>query len=146
MKARSRFEMRGPTNASTPSANAVSVDIATPQPSADEVPMLNARKIATGMVIPNSAASAGSGTRWRSRSSPRSNSRRASRPTTKKKIAISPSLIHVRRSSLMPCEPSWIESCVVQTSWYEPEATFAQTSAPSVATSRNVAPPVSVVR
>ena len=36
MNARSRSGKRGPTSASIPSANAVSVDIATPQPCADE--------------------------------------------------------------------------------------------------------------
>ena len=43
MKARSRSGKRGPTSASRPSANAVSVDIATPQPCADERPALNAQ-------------------------------------------------------------------------------------------------------
>ena len=41
MNARSRSGKRGPTSASSPSAKAVSVDIATPQPCADERPALN---------------------------------------------------------------------------------------------------------
>ena len=43
MNARSRSGNRGPTSASIPSANAVSVDIATPQPCADGRPALKAR-------------------------------------------------------------------------------------------------------
>ena len=43
MNARSRSGKRGPTSASMPSANAVSVDIATPQPCADGRPALKAR-------------------------------------------------------------------------------------------------------
>ena len=42
-KARSRSGNRGPMRASTPSAKAVSVDIATPQPCADALPELIAR-------------------------------------------------------------------------------------------------------
>ena len=43
MNARSRSGARRPNNVSNPSANAVSVDIAIPQPSAAELPRLNAR-------------------------------------------------------------------------------------------------------
>ena len=49
-----------PTSASIPSANAVSVDIATPHPCAEPRPALNARKIATGTTIPNTPAATGS--------------------------------------------------------------------------------------
>ena len=42
-KPRSRSGKRGPTRASMPSANAVSVDIATPQPWAELSPALKAR-------------------------------------------------------------------------------------------------------
>ena len=73
-----------------PSANAVSVDIATPQPCPVLRPALNARKISTGTTIPPIPAASGSATRRRWRSSPRSNSLRASSPTTKKKSVIRP--------------------------------------------------------
>ena len=43
MKARSRAGKRGPTRASSPRANAVSVDIATPQPCAVDWPALKLR-------------------------------------------------------------------------------------------------------
>jgi hypothetical protein len=43
MKARSRSGRRGPTNASRPSAKAVSVDIAIPHPRAEELPALRSR-------------------------------------------------------------------------------------------------------
>ncbi len=90
MNARSRSGNRGPTSASTPSAKAVSVDIATPQPWAAGPPPLKARKIATGTSIPPLPATSGRATRRRSRSSPMSNSRRASSPITKKKNVIRP--------------------------------------------------------
>jgi len=98
MNARVRSGNRRPTSASMPRANAVSVDIATPQPCADRCPALNARKIATGTTMPQTPVTNGSVTRRRSRSSPMSNSRRASSPTTKKKNVIRPVLIQPRRS------------------------------------------------
>ena len=64
--------------------------------------------------MPPRAATSGSRIRRRSRNSPRSNSRRASSPTTKKKSAISPSFTHWRRSSETPAPPSRTESVVVQ--------------------------------
>jgi hypothetical protein len=93
MNARSRSGKRGPTSASMPRAKAVSVDIAVPQPWADPCPALAARKIAIGTSMPATPAASGSVSRRRSRSSPMSNPRRASRPTTKKKNVIRPLLI-----------------------------------------------------
>ena len=98
-----------------PSAKAVSVDIATPQPWAESVPPLIARKIATGTIIPPIPASTGSARRRRSRSSPTSNSRRTSSPTTRKKKVIRPLLTQSRRLWEMPEPPIWIESFVFQT-------------------------------
>ena len=72
----------------------MSVDIAVPQPSAEDLPALIARKIKTGIAIPPTAAAAGSASLRRSLSSPKSNSLRASSPTTRKKNVISPSLTH----------------------------------------------------
>jgi hypothetical protein len=92
MNARRRSGKRGPTSASMPSANAVSVDIAVPQPCAEPFPALAARKIATGTTMPPRPAASGSASRRRSRSSPMSKPRRASRPTTKKKNVIRPLL------------------------------------------------------
>jgi hypothetical protein len=72
------------------------VDIVTPQPAAEFRPVLRARKMTTGTVMPPKPASTGSVARRRYRSSPRSNSRRASRPITKKKKVIKPPLTHSR--------------------------------------------------
>src|SRR5262249_40618965 len=88
----------------------------------------------------------GSATRRRSRSSPRSNSRRASSPITKKKKAMRPELIQSRRSSEMPEPPTRIESVVVHTRSYEAGATVAQMSAAATAGRRTAALPVSVRR
>ncbi len=146
MNARNRIGKRGPTRASIPRANAVSVDIAAPQPCADGRPALIARKIATGTAIPPTPAASGSTMRRRSRSSPRSNSRRASSPTTRKKSVINPLFSHCRRSWETPAPPMRIESTVSQTRSYDAESTFTHTSAATVAASRNAALPVSVRR
>ena len=91
-----------PASASAPSANAVSVDMAVPQPCAVGWPALIARKMAIGTIMPPSPASTGSVSLLRTRSSPMSNSRRASRPTTRKNRAISPEFTNVRRSIARP--------------------------------------------
>src|SRR6266446_3998277 len=75
-----------------------------------------------------------------------SNSRRASRPMTKKKNVISPSFTQWRRSSVTPAPPTRIERTVRQTRSYEPASMLTQTSAATVAASRNAALPVSVLR
>src|SRR5262245_33102281 len=146
MKARRRSGNRGPTTASSPSAKAVSVDIATPQPCAEPRPTLQARYTAIATAIPPSPASTGSKERRRSRSSPRSSSRLASSPSTKKKNVISPLEIHARRSIERPWSPSATASVVPQTDSYDEASTFTQTSAASAAASRTAAPPVSVRR
>src|SRR3954468_5013097 len=97
--------------------------------------------------MPPSAATSGTAARRRLRKSPITSSRLASRPTTRKKSAMSPSLTQWRRSSEMAQPPSRIESSVVQTDSYEcGQGEFAQTSAASVAATSAAAPPVSVVR
>ncbi len=65
--------------------------------------------------MPPSAASTGTAIRLRSRSSPMSNSRLASSPTTRKKNVIRPSLTQWRRSVETLAPPRWIERFVVQT-------------------------------
>src|SRR4029453_15924562 len=91
-------------------------------------------------------ASSGRAKRRRSRSSPRSNSRRASRPTTKKKNVIRPLFTHPRRSSEIPCPPRSIESAPPQNDSYDELPTFTHASAATAAASRTAAPPVSVWR
>src|SRR5919201_589803 len=91
-------------------------------------------------------ARSGSATRRRSRSSPMSNSRRASRPTTKKKKVIRPPLTQSRRSWATPTPPIRIESWVRHTCSYECASTFTHASAASVAASRTTALPISVRR
>ena len=73
-----------------------------------------------------------------------SNSRRASRPTTKKKKVISPLLTQPRRSCATAHPSRWIESSVVQTRPYDGASAFTHASATSVAPSRKNALPVSV--
>src|SRR5438874_3334925 len=103
--------------------------------------------MATGTAMPPIAATTGIASRRRSRSSPTSNSRLASNPTTRKKNVISPSLTHWRRSIDTDPPPSCTESWVLQTESYEPESgRLAQASAPIVAASSTAALPVSVLR
>ncbi len=96
--------------------------------------------------MPPSPATSGSVTRRRSRSSPMSNSRRASSPTTKKKNVMRPLFTHSRRSIAIPCPPARISSCVSHTDRYEPASAFTHTRAATVAASRIAALPVSVFR
>jgi hypothetical protein len=131
---------------SSPRAKAVSVDIVTPQPAAESRPVFRARKIPIGTTMPPRPASTGSATRRRCRSSPRSNSRRASRPTTKKKKVIKPLLTHSRRVKVRPTSPSRIVSGVSHAETYASGARLAHRSAASVARSSTPALPDSVRR
>ena len=134
------------TSARMPSAKAVSVAIAVPQPSALEWPALNARKIATGTIIPPAAATRGSAIRLRCLSSPMSISRLASSPATRKKKTMSPSLIQSRSVSETPVPPTRIDSSFAQKVSYELPPAFAQIIATSTAASSTTAPPDSVRR
>src|SRR3954453_12833469 len=137
----------GASSAGEASANGVSVDIAAPQPCAVGLPAFNARKIATGSAIPPSAATTGIETRERSRSWPRSSSRLASRPTTRKNSVIRPWLTQSRRSIAIAWSPTRIDSTVRQNDSYESDhGEFAHTSAATVAPSSAAAPAVSVLR
>src|SRR5215831_8882843 len=129
-----------------PSAKAVSVDIAVPHPPADGWPAFTARKIATGTTIPPRPATSGIANRRRSRSSPMSNSRRASSPITRKKKVIKPLFTQPCRSWDMPKLPSRSEISVCHSVLYELASRLVQTSAPIVAASRTAALPVSVRR
>jgi len=84
--------IRSPRRASTPIANAMSVAMGIAQPSASSPPAVSVRKIAAGSSTPPRAASTGRRATRGSRSSPVTSSRLISRPTTKKKRAIRPSL------------------------------------------------------
>src|SRR6266576_5826479 len=95
---------------------------------------------------PARPATSGSANRRRSLSSPRSNSRRASRPTTKKKNVIRPLLTQSRRSSVNPAWPMRIASSVVHTDSYEWASTLTQTSAAATAPRSAAAPALSVSR
>src|SRR3954469_5551046 len=137
----------GASSARTASANAVSVDIAAPQPCAVGLPAFNARKIATGSAIPPRAATTGIANRERSRSWPRSSSRLASSPTTRKNSVIRPWLIQPRRSSAIAWSPTLTESTVRQNdSYVSHHGEFAHASAATVAPSSAAAPAVSVLR
>ena len=116
-KARSASGNRGPISASIPSAKAVSVDMATPQPAADDSPALTIRYSRTAVAMPMIPAVTGSSSRRRSRISPMSNSRRASRPTTKKKNVIRALLTQSTRVIANPEPPSWTDKMVCHTAW-----------------------------
>jgi hypothetical protein len=96
--------------------------------------------------MPPRPANTGSATRRRCRSSPRSNSRRASSPTTKKKKVIKPLLTHSRRVKVRPTSPSRIVSGLSQTTAYASGARLAQISAATVANSNTPALPDSVCK
>ena len=74
-------------------------------------------------------------------------SRRASRPVTRKKKVISPSLIQWRRSWEIPLLPIWIDSLVLHSDSYElDQGELAHIQATNTAPRSTAAPPVSVVR
>src|SRR4051794_24930769 len=91
-------------------------------------------------------ARTGSSARLRSRSSPRSYSRRASSPTTKKKNVIRPLFTQSSRLCETDALPRRIESTVLQTRSYDDRSTLAQTSAAATAARISAALPVSVLR
>ena len=100
-----------------------------------------------GTVMPPIAPNTGTASRLRSRSSPRSSWRLASRPTTRKNSVISPSLTQVRKSAAIPVLPTWIESSVRHTDSYVcHHGEFAHTSAAIAAPSMTNAPPASVLK
>ena len=75
-----------------------------------------------------------------------SNSRRASRPKTKKNKVIRPLFTHWRRSSDTPAPSSRTDSRAVQTALYDEASAFTQISATTTMPSSTAAPPVSVRR
>ncbi len=97
--------------------------------------------------MPPIAASTGTASRRRSRSSPRSSSRLASSPTTRKNSVIRPSLTQWRRSVEMPPPPIRIASCVDHSERYESDhGEFAHASATTAAASTTIALAVSAPR
>jgi len=135
---------RGPNRASTPTRNAVSVDITTPQPCAASPLWFTSRYSSAGTVRPPMAPSAGTAIARGSRRSPTVASREISRPTTTKNTAIAASLTHWCRSSSTPAPPRWNPAVVDQRRAYDPGERFAHTSAITVAASSRTAPPASV--
>ena len=114
---------RDPSSPRMPSAKAMSVAAGIAQPRiAAASPWFSAIKIATGTTIPPTAPMAGSMTLAGRDSSPSRISRLSSRPTRKKKIAMSPSFTH-RNSGLAICSaPIRISTGVSMNSWYSPAA------------------------
>ena len=111
------LDTRSPSSVSTPTAKAMSVAAGIAQPFASgAAPLVTATKISAGSATPPSAASAGRAAVRRSFSSPVTSSRLISRPTTKKKIAIRPSLTQCWRSSVIDASPMPIVSSVCQRS------------------------------
>ena len=68
-----------------------------------------------GTIMPPSPISTGSASLLRTRSSPTSNSRRASSPTTRKNSAISPEFTNWRRSRVRPELPTSTDIRVAHT-------------------------------
>src|SRR5918999_466383 len=96
--------------------------------------------------MPPTAARIGSTNRLRSRSSPRSSSRRASSPRTKKKNVIRQLFTHSRRGSETPASPTSSASVVSHSDSYDDAWMFTHARAATAAASKTAAPPVSVRR
>src|ERR671919_160119 len=101
--------------------------------------------MSAGATIPPRAAHAGSAAFRGSRSSPSTSSRLISRPTTKKKIAISPSLIQWRRSRSSRRSPSATVRSVVQRSRYEASQGELAHASATIAAITSATPPAASV-
>ena len=86
---------RLPNAATMAKAKAMSVAMGMPQPCWLGFPELKSKKMAAGTNMPPNAANTGIAAFLMEESSPSINSRLISKPTTKKKMAIKPSLIQV---------------------------------------------------
>ena len=100
----------------------------------------------TGTSMPAIPASIGNASRRRSRSSPMSNSRRSSNPTTRKKNVMRPLLTQNRRSCATRQSPNWTEKEVLHSDSYDDVCRLAHTRAANAAITTTRAPPVSVCR
>ena len=85
---------RLPSSDMMPSAKAMSVAMGMPHPAADSWPAFREKKMSAGTTMPPTAAATGMMVRLGVDNPPTSSSRLISRPTRKKKMAMSPSLIH----------------------------------------------------
>ena len=95
--------------------------------------------------MPPSPATRGTRTRRRLVSSPTENSRRTSRPITKKNSAIAPSLTQWRRSMAIPMSPTCTDTGVCHSATYcSDSGELAQATATVVAASSRPALPDSV--
>ncbi len=99
MKTRRWPGRRGPTTASAPSTNAVSLETTTPHAPAWGVADMIVKKSRAGTASPATAARTGTVARERMLSSPTANSFFTSRPTTKKKNVMRMSFTIWRRSN-----------------------------------------------
>jgi hypothetical protein len=88
----------------------MSVAIGIPHPRDPGPFTLTARYNTAGTTMPPTAATTGRAARFLSRNSPVDSSRRISRPTTRKKIVISPSFTHKRSAPSIAKPPSSMES------------------------------------
>ena len=113
-KMRSCVANLGPTTASAPSMNAVSVPITTPQPFAASPPGAIARYSRAGTTIPPTAPTTGMTIRPPPVSSPTLSPYRTSMPITKKNRAIRPSLTQWPRSIDSSAPPIAIVPSVAQ--------------------------------
>ncbi len=128
---------RAPSNASTPTANAMSVAMGIAQPSSPlPLPTLMATNRSAGTTIPPTAATAGRAARLRSRSSPVTSSRLISSPTTKKKMVMSASFTQCTNDSVIARSPSPMVSSLPHQPTYPAVSALAHTMAPTAASSR----------
>ena len=113
----SAWGTRLPSRVMQPMQKAMSVAIGMPQPARPGPWTLKARKMADGTSMPPTAAIAGRMARRNVRSSPTTSSRLISIPTSRKKIAISPSLMTCWRLTCPPRPPTPSESEVDRSRW-----------------------------
>ena len=112
--------VRAAASASTPNAKATSVAIGIPHPWAPGPPRTTTTKNSAGTAIPVAAAITGSSAARGRRSSPVVSSRLISRPATRKKRAIRPSLIQKWRSPETTRSPTPTEIGRASNEKYEP--------------------------
>ena len=145
-KIRSGPGTRLPAMASTPRARAMSVATTIAQPRDALAPAM-ARYISAGTIMPPMAAATGRNAPRLVANCPLTNSRLISRPTTKKKIVINPSLTHSRRVRCRECSPTVIEIVVVHNCSYDDDqGELAQIIATTAAITSRTPPDASVRR
>jgi len=127
-----------PSKATAPRTKAISVAMGIPQPTIVGLPRLKRTYTRAGTIIPPRAAATGRMARLTEESSPARSSRFISRPTTKKKIAIRPSLIQRSSGLVSAASPMPMVKGICQVAVYASlNGEFANTKAVMVARIRS---------